>query len=307
MNAALIMSAGLIVMAMPQNAAVPGSEQPREVTALIEKLPECSLLRQELNVWPGDGIQKPYMRPMLDHGVQRIYFEIEGAWRDGRSETRIVRRLYYRYLDEPGAQIADEKTLTEIKNSGLEAMLDDAVLAKGNTAHLFAGIDRWAGFGQIDYWRWRLTGSRIRGAIELFASAWMPSAPYWVYPGKYRENVAHAAEVGDVTDLSKLLSAHRNSQSELNSALKLAVMSPSDNSSATELLIRAGADVNAKFAEWEDRTALMVANSCNIPVLLAHGARVDDRDKSGRTALDLARQRRDMLAIRLLETPGTKP
>jgi len=310
MNAALLVPAGLFVMAMSQNATTPRSEHPPEVTALIERLPECSRLREQLQRGRfGDGMEKPYMRPMLDHGVQRIYFKIEGAWRQERAESiRIVRRLYYRQLDGPDAQITDAANLREIKNSGLEAMLDEAVLARGKSAHLFTGVDQWAGFGQVGRWRWQLSGGRIVGSIELFASSWLvPPIPDLVFPGKYREDVSNTAMAGDLTGLSKLLATHRYSQLELNRALNGAVMALWDNTRAIELLISAGADVNARFGEGT--TPLMNAYecSCNIPVLLKHGAHVDDRNQWGQTALDLARQRHDMVAIRLLKMSEAKP
>src|SRR5437879_5661808 len=47
--------------------------------------------------------------------------------------------------------------------------------------------------------------------------------------------------------------------------------------------------------------------SCNILVLLEHGARLDERNRWGQNALDLARQRHDMVAVRVLETLGAKP
>lgn len=311
MNAPLLILLGLWVMAVPQNATMPQTEHPPEVTALIAKLPECSSLREQLQQGKfGDGNEKPYMRPMLDHGLQRAYFEVEGTWRHGRAESiRIVRRLYYMQLDGPDAQITDAATLKEIVNSGLEALLDQAVLARVKAARLYAGIDRWAGFGQIDYWRWRLSGGRISASFELFASPWVRRRfiPDWVLPGKYRESVAHAASVGDVIDLSRLLRAHKDSPPELNNALNFAVMSPWDNTAAIELLIRAGADVNARFDEGTTPLMHAYQSSCNIRVLLEHGARVDDRNKWGQTALDLARQRHDTVAVRLLEAAGPKP
>jgi len=80
------------------------------------------------------------MRRMLDHGVQRVYFEVAGEWRLGRAAgIRIVRRLYYKQLDGIDAQKTDTATVKEIRDSGLEAMLDEAVLARATTAHLRRG------------------------------------------------------------------------------------------------------------------------------------------------------------------------
>lgn len=218
-------------------------------------------------------------------------------------KVRIVRRLYYKQFDGPDAQITDPAALTAIANSGLEAVLDEAVIARVQQAHLFAGIDRWAGLGQIGGWRWRLSGAKIYGSTELFANHWLHGfTPDLVSPGKYADDIAHAASVGDVIQISKLLRTRQYSEAELNRALNFAVMSLWDNTPAIALLIRAGADVNAKFGD--DYTPLMLTyeSSCNVPILLEHGARVDDRNKWGQTALDLAVERHDIVAMRLLET-----
>lgn len=310
MNSALLISLTLLVPALPQDTTKPRSEHPPQIAELVAKLPECSSLRRQLEQGRfGDGIEKPYMRPMLDHGVQRAYFEVEGVWRHGRPEdVRIVRRLYYKQLDGPHAQITDVATLKEIGSSGLEEMLDQAVLARVKAAVLHAGIDRWAGLGRINYWQWQLSGSKISGAIDLFASGWLsPSRPDWMLPGTYRDSVANAASVGDVIDLSRLLSARKYAQPELKSALNSAVMSLWDNTAAIELLIRAGADVNATLSEGTTPLMLAYESSCNIPVLLEHGARVDARNKWGKTALDFARERHDAVAERLLEAAAATP
>ena len=50
-----------------------------------------------------------------------------------------MRRLYYKQLDGIDAQKTDTATVKEIRDSGLEAMLDEAVLARATTAHLRRG------------------------------------------------------------------------------------------------------------------------------------------------------------------------
>jgi len=306
MSAALWICLSLLAPAVSQTQTEFARQRPREVTELIATLPECSRLREQLEQGGfEDGTGKPYMRPMFDHGVQRAFFEIQGIWQHERSESiRIVRRLYSRRLDGPDAQITDAATLNEIESSGLVTVLDEAVLARIKNAHLFSGIDRWAGVGITGYWKWRLSGGHIYGSAELFASPWVSRlVPDLVSPYKPREDeLSHAAQIGDVIALSRLLRAKTHSPADLNRALNFAVMSLWDNTTAITMLVKAGADVNAKSSDG--MTPLMVTYecSCNISILLANGARIADRNKWGQTASDLARQRHDSVALRLLES-----
>jgi hypothetical protein len=304
MRAALLISLTLFALPVAQSRTESARQRPPEVTQLIAKLPECSRLRERLEQGRfEDGTGKPYMGPMLDHGVQRAFFEVQGYWRHGRAENiRIVRRLYNRKLDGPDAQITDAATLNGIEKSGLVATLDQAVLTRIKSAHLFAGIDQWVGVGIIGYWKWRLSGGHIYGSAELLASPWVsPFVPDLVSFYKSEDELTHAAYIGDVTALSTLLSAKKYSQLDLNRALNYAVMSLWDNTTAIKILLKAGADVNAKATDGTTPLMLTYECPCNISVLLANGARIGDRNRWGQTASDLARQRHDAVALRLLE------
>jgi len=311
MNPAWVICLALLIAGTAQRGAQASQEPPPEVVALVEKLPDCSSLRQEMRQGQfGDGIERPYTQAMRDSGVQRAYFEFEGAWRHGHADRiRIVRRLYYRQLDGPDAQITNPATLIQIARSGLEARLDQAVQEQAQTAVLYAGIDRWAVLGVTDKWRWQVRGSRIYGQVDLFFSPWvrLRSAPNFVFPSEYRNDLPHAARVGDVMDVAKLLSAQKHSQQELNQSLGEAGMSSWDNAGAIDLLIKAGADVNARLGDGMTPLMLTYSSPCNMAVLLAHGARAEDRNRWGKTALDLAQERHDTIAVRILEAAGAKP
>jgi hypothetical protein len=295
MHSSWLICLALLGLLIPQTAAAQTDERPPELREVIGSLPDCSRLGQELARGQfSNELEKSYMRAMLENDVQRAFFEFEGKWRDNRTENvRIVRRIYFRRLDGPNGEITDSGALKQIESSGLQKLLDEAVLARSKNAHLFI-IE----FGGPRRWRWLLKGSPVYGSIDLFASRW-PLCPDLVSPGQVREDIEHAVLVGDVIALSELLNERRYSQTELNGALNAGVVSLWDNTTAVEMLIKAGADVNAKFGD--DTSLLMIAGYCHIPVLLAHGARVEDRDKWGHTASDLARQRHDELAIRLLQ------
>ena len=280
------------------------AQSPPEVLKLIASLPECIHLRQQLEQGRfGNGVEQPYMRVMRDHGMQRAFFELQGNWRHSHPENlQIVRRLYYNRLDLPDAQIRGPRELREIKDSGLENTLDEAVLDRTKSAHFYAGVDRWAGAGREGHLRWRHSGSKIRGSIELFANPWAtPPMPDLVSPGAPRHDLAGIALLGDATELSRILRETGFSQPELDMALNFALMSSWDNTAVIDALIKAGANVNAKFAANTTPLMLTYESPCNIPVLLAHGARIGDRDKWGQTALDHARRRHDLTSIQLLQ------
>lgn len=310
MSAALLICLSLLALPAAQSQTESARQRPAEVTQLIAKLPECSRLREQLEHGRfSDGTGKPYMRPMLDHGVQRAFFEVEGNWSHGRAENiRFVRRLYYRILDGPDAQITDAATLNEIETSGLAGTLDQAVLPQIKNAHLFSGTDQWGTAGIAGYWKWRLKGGHIYGTADLFASPWVsPFAGDIVSPYKVRDDLTHVAQIGDVIGVSKLLSAKRYSQLDLNRALNCAVMSLWDNTNVINMLVKAGADVNAKSSDGTTPLMATYECACNISVLLANGARVEDRNRFGQTALDFARQRHDAVALRLLEGAKRHP
>jgi ankyrin repeat protein len=116
-----------------------------------------------------------------------------------------------------------------------------------------------------------------------------------------------AIMIGDATETQRILQAGRFKQSELDSALFYAVYSDFDNTACIRLLLRAGANVNARAAD-EETTPLMVAvaRPCNLKPLLDGGADRDAREKSGRTAIEIARQQKVSVAVQLLEQAGAQ-
>lgn len=301
MPSSLLIGLGLLALVIPHNAAHNSAERPPEVEQLIASLPECSRLRRDLEKGRySDEPEMPYMQAMRQQGVQRIYIEFKGNWHIDHAENiKIVRRIYFK-LEGPDAQITDSGVLNQIETSGLRELVDQAAVEHSKKAQLFRFRCLQDPIGILKSIGWDISGSKIFGSEELFASRYLPSTDFVTTDGRERD-VEHAANIGDVIDLSKLLAQNKHSQKELNMALNFAVMSRWDNTAAIEMLIKAGADVNAKFGD--DKTLLMLTYecSCNIPVLLAHGARVQDQDKWGRTALDLARRGHDEVRIRLLQ------
>src|SRR5207248_5706399 len=88
---------------------------------------------------------------------------------------------------------------------------------------------------------------------------------------------------------------------ELNRALFDAVLSRYDNGAIIKLLLDAGADVNAQTPDGTTPLMNALSTPCNILALLRRGADLHARDKWGRTALQIARERKQAAAIRVLE------
>ena len=73
-----------------------------------------------------------------------------------------------------------------------------------------------------------------------------------------------------------------------------------------EALLGQGADIDHRFPESDGYTILMAASSAGetsggVKFLLDHGARVDERDSGGKSALDLARMGGHTETQRVLE------
>ena len=108
----------------------------------------------------------------------------------------------------------------------------------------------------IDPWRWVLTGSKVSGSIEVFASGWPPRSPGAIVgPGRHRhnlDNLVSAASVGDVVALAKLLGERKYSQEQLNRALAFVLNSRRDNTAAINFLTKARRRCKRKLRRGED-------------------------------------------------------
>ncbi len=102
-----------------------------------------------------------------------------------------------------------------------------------------------------------------------------------------------------------LVKTRKFSQNELNDALILAVTDYYDNSDVIDLLLKAGADVNARDSRF-GQTVLMFARGrpIQIPMLLERGADINAKDPQGNTVLKLARNEGDKEVAQLLQQAG---
>jgi hypothetical protein len=249
-----------------------------------------------------DGIRKPWMDGMKRAGVKLAMFEVHGAWGASASahfQPQSIGRIVYRKAyDGPGSQITDSLELAKLRESGLEAELEEAAFQKSQKA-ISIGIDSPPKDGDV-----------CIVDIYLFDDEWLiDNALGTNLPevGRYNPRqfpLAYAALVGDLLTVRQELLAQHFSEQQLNIVLFQAVGYPSNNTDVIALLLKAGADVNAQ--RNDGTTVLMDAvaqlNLSNMKLLVSSGADVRRRTRIGQTAYSLALEQ-----IKEFQETGDRP
>jgi Ankyrin repeats (3 copies) len=235
-----------------------------------------------------DGIHEPWMDDMNRAGVKSVMFEVHGVWNTyTHFHPHLTKRIIYRRsYDGPGSQITDLHELTKFRESGLEAELQEAAFRKSKKA-IWIGADSPPKDGEACIVN-----------VYLFDDEWLVDDGFSTnLPGIGRYNpeefpLGYAAALGDLLTVRQQLSAQKFPEHLLDVALFQAVHYPSDNTDVISLLLKAGANVNAK--QRDGTTPLMDAvaslNLTNIKLLLSSGADVNQKDNMGWTAYSLAQR-----------------
>ena len=285
-------------------------QNPLPVLELLNQLPSCSLLREEVGRGlHGDGTKKPYMEAMHREGIERVLLEVYSIWRGGNggrpTQLQIVTRLYFDKADGPNSQIADPARLARIQESGTQAELDKVARERVTSAP-FRGGDESPLLAPFDWVR-HLNGTKAWSRVELFANPWLPEEPVLAYPrGTSLPQLKYAAMLGDAATVLQQIKAGHFRPGEINAALGGAVRSRYDNSTVIKALLHSGADVNARGEYGITLVMSAVDRPCNLRALLEYGARIDERDATGITALGHARRSGDAESVRLLQQAGAK-
>lgn len=275
-------------------AAEPCSLPSRSQTAPIWQY----FLSQNRSQHESGDTKRPYSYLMKQQGVVRAFFEVDSVWRHDRpQDVHIVHRLYFRSYEGPDAQVVDERHLDEIRQSGLESLLDQTTLNRMNSAHLFAGPE---GIRHPE-------GKAMYTYLEFFEDPSREERPTLASPYDKHAKLDplwHAAYIGDAIELTKLLRNQEFSRERLNAALFTAVRNNYDNTAVINLLLHAGGDIHARTEDGQ--TLLMVAIGIPVQVkaLLKMGVNVNDRDRYGNTALKLAEQSHAQQCAQLLRQAG---
>lgn len=262
--------------------------------ARVVELAPCSVLNLKIYQRPSNRIESPYMSRMREMGVARASIQIQGEYRKGKAKNlRSTRHVYFNKFDGPDSQISDDATLSAIKNSGLQETLDKIAIEKASKAKIALGIEKHPA-----------PPHQLSTDVQIFSTE---SIGYEPLLGPYSQlpPLVAAVQAGDASEVQTLTNGSHFSQVELDQALFRAVTSDFDNSTCIHLLVRAGANVNGHTSDGVTPLMTAVSRPCSIKPLLEGGARLDARDRWGRTALQIARQQKVEISVHMLETAGT--
>jgi hypothetical protein len=249
--------------------------------------PACISLTRNAEADPELRRAASILRPL---GIARADFQVDASFKDGQIyDLRITRRLYFTAADGPAATLIrvgtavpalDQAALAEARRSALPDLVFDAPRQPYGVYIVFSLFsDPQLGWRFPSYFQ------------TLPQGPWSP--------------LLLAARAGDTIGAKRLL-ATRPGKAVLNRALYFALYDPADNRNMVALLLRAGADANANFfpSSYLLPRPLMLAaeiSPCSIYPLLAAGARLEDRNIRGQTALDMAKNGGRAAAAAILE------
>jgi len=271
------------------------SVNPREAASVLAELPPCSRLRQELESTARlrQQEEQPYMRKMRALGVERVFVEVHSVWRhNAPTDLQFTRQLYFREYDGPDSIIMDPGKLKEIVDTGLQSALQQVAEERVRSAHLYGGVH---GVKHPE-------GKSMSSRVEFFATPFLREENTRISPLGDADDFVDAAALGDLPHVRDYVAKKSVSKERIERGLFYAVMNSYDNSSVIRLLVSRGADVNSHSAS-DGATPLiraLIGSPCNVAVLLDLGARSDEKDKWGRTALLLAQQENQTTAANMI-------
>lgn len=267
----------------PPSATSTAGMTARQLKILLNGLPECSSLLDEP---VRQGADAPYMPLMRAEGVARAYFVVRGVV----GPASILTRVYFSRLDGPDSIIRDPAWLERIVASGLQASLDLEARARVRNFSLpFVDARPTFEFFSQPFVRPSTGADLALGIVSSVGAA-----------------ASLAINTGDAMALRASIQAKREDKQPLTSDLGRAIATPYDNADVIRVLIAAGADPNAPVDDSPSPLMALLAgipgySACNIQPLIDGGARLDIRTSLGQSALDLARQGGNPVAVRAIE------
>lgn len=288
----------LVIYAAYSTAQSVASDEnaPSDIRLLTRELPRCSVLYEQLE--QGDQHktkEDAYMDAMRILGIKRAILQVTGIWQNKKTrELKIVSSGYFAHYDDSGSQITDPQHIQEIQVSAQAAVINKAALDRASSAGYVHGIDRGV---------YPRNGQRVYAIIDLLDSPYLRELWPRFFPlvGAAESALNRAALSGDLVSVQNLIYQDRPSAEHLDEALNWASSSRYDNSAVIEILIRAGADVNAHSRNGTTALISSLRNPCNVQTLLQYHAKLDEKDRWGNTALKIAKDSGFVKSAQLLE------
>jgi hypothetical protein len=275
------------------------SDRPDAKAYLASQIPPCSMLHQNLGL-SINTIDKSYMQLMRQEGIRRITLAVEAIWHHNNiSGAHITQRLYFRQYDDSSSQIADPDRLKSITASEMERLVDQEVINRASSTQFVHGIDGGGGAKE---------GQLGNAVVNVFDTALFPGFPlFFSHALKSKDaDFLLAAHSGDSQEVERIIGGANVPPKDLKQALFSAVSYYFDNRVVIEMLLHAGAGVNAHDDFGVPVLLNAIVSPCNLEALLKNGANPDERDKGGKTALQRAKEQNQVEAVRILESASGK-
>jgi ankyrin repeat protein len=262
--------------------------------SVLQELPACSWLRKDL-AENSPAIEQSYMAAMRRAGVKRVFLEASLIWKHGKpTQIQIYRRLFFSAFDGPDAEIINAEKSQRLE-AGIDPVVDSVATDRIMNAHLFGGLEGRA----IRH----PEGKRMYAYVEFLSTPLLKERGTRILPWGEVNPLIHAAYIGDVTTVK----AHTKigDKAKLNEALLQSVLNPYDNAQVIQWLVKHGADPNYHGSDGITPLINAVAHPCNVEALLRTGARLNETDKWGRTALKVAIEGKQDISARILSTQSS--
>lgn len=258
---------------LAQQGPVPSLHVKEHLRQVSESLPSGSVLRTELAEGVhGDGVHYPWMDEMKRDGIKRIEIEIHLDWFFGPRFTKVVRVMYFANYEGSETQITAPEKIKSFQTSGFEQELRRVALDRARHGMWFENPAH-----QIPPHLWFMPAAI---EIELLDDPWLPiSTPlYWDYDASWTPLV-DAVAMGDRFGVMNLLSEEKPKTSDLDRALIWAAAG--DDPRTLQDLLKAGARVNSKDKEGRTPIFATINNlrTVNAKILLEAGADVNVRSR----------------------------
>jgi len=231
-------------------------------------------------------------------GVKKARAVVGFLWHTRPSHMKVFKVMFFDGYGEDCTQITDDARLARIRASSLNGLVSEFALAETASAV-------WSNSACFDSCG---EGKYGVSKVDLMDDETRPSPNLVIRPSPMRTANDLHPEDGDELETKQFLASPASTASTRNDALLRAPIA-SDDSCIVKMLIRAGADVDAR-GDNENTPLMNAADGArwnDLRALLAAGANVNVQDFGGETALIQAAHLGDLTAVKILLEAGADP